>query len=437
LKDSFDVIVCGGGPAGIAAAVCAARMNMSVCIIEQTGCFGGMSTSGLVQFFAHFSDGEKVLVGNFGTEVLKRLRHKKGTSPEDKPDKWNWVVFNNEILKLVYDEMAEESGISIKFFSTVLDVWVEDGTVNSILVSGGKGVYTLRGKVFVDATGDGFVAFMAGAPFWHGDEEGNTQASTLCSVYSNVDWETYYRFLKDTQQEGNLPKTLREAIKDGAFSVPDYHLPAGAFRTGFALAGMNVGHVFGGDMTDSDELSSAMIKGRKVVQEYLNFYKKYVPGFSEAELVSTGSLLGVRETRRIIGEYVLNIDDFLARSSFKDEIGRYNYPVDLHASSSSVADYEEFEENFQTLAYDTGDSYGIPYRSLVPKSVKNLLVAGRCMSTDRKMQASIRVMPCCFLTGQAAGTAAALYVKEDIKDVRDVNITMLRDRLRQDGVYML
>jgi flavin-dependent dehydrogenase len=205
LERNFDVIVCGGGPAGIAAAVSAARLNMNVCIIEQMGCFGGIGTSGLVQFFAPFSDGETILAGNFGKEAVERLRHKGGTSPDDKPDNWDWIPFNNEVLKLVYDEMAEESGVTVKFFSTVVDVQTEEGRISSVLVSGGKGIQLLKANVIVDTTGDGFVSFLAGAPFRYGDEDERTQASTLCSIYSNVDWDTHFEFLKETGQGADLP----------------------------------------------------------------------------------------------------------------------------------------------------------------------------------------------------------------------------------------
>jgi len=144
----------------------------------------------------------------------------------------------------------------------------------------------------------------------------------------------------------------------------------------------------------------------------------------------------VRETRRVVGEYVLSADDFLARRSFPDEIGRYNYPIDIHLSSGSREEYRRFEkEFFQEYRLGRGESYGIPYRSLVPKNVANLLVAGRCFSTDRKMQGSTRVMPCCFITGQAAGTAAALCAEQGVAP-KTLDAEALRARLREAGAHI-
>ena len=143
------------------------------------------------------------------------------------------------------------------------------------------------------------------------------------------------------------------------------------------------------------------------------FYKEYLKGFERMELVASGSLLGIRESRRILGDYVLNLEDFKRRAIFDDEIGRYSYPVDIHASRPGEKEYKQFEEEFRTLRYDKGESYGIPYRTLTPRGLENLLVAGRCISSDRYLQGSVRVMPGCFITGQAAGVAAALAVEHE------------------------
>lgn len=296
-------------------------------------------------------------------------------------------------------------------------------------------MYGLKAKVFVDATGDATLSFFAGVPCKVGGEKGETQAPTLCSVFANVGWDKYRAFLKMTAQGGDLRQTLEKAISEGAFTVPDIHLP-GAFRTGNKVASMNAGHIYGVNCIRDAEITGAMFQGRRVVQEFLDFYRRYVPGFENAELVSTAPLLGVRETRRIVGEYVLNLQDFLQRRSFPDEIGRYSYPIDIHPSSPSHEDFEAFERKFgKELRYANGESYGIPYRSLVPKGVENLFVAGRCISTDREMQGSTRVMPCCFITGQAAGTAAALCAKEGIPNTQ-LDYHILRRQLRKDGAYV-
>jgi hypothetical protein len=229
---------------------------------------------------------------------------------------------------------------------------------------------------------------------------------------------------------------LEQAIADGVITMPDRHLP-GFFSCGDGYGVLNAGHLYGLDCLSDRELSRGMIWGRKMAQEYLTFYRNYVEGCEQMTHLATGSILGVRETRRIVGEYVLGVDDFLGRCSFDDEIGRYNYPIDIHRSSPSLEDHEEFLEEFtRRYRLPDGESYGIPYRSLIPKGCENLMVGGRCISTDRLVQGSARVMPCCFMTGQAAGVAAALCWEQDIA-AKELAPDLLRATLREQGAQIL
>ena len=179
----------------------------------------------------------------------------------------------------------------------------------------------------------------------------------------------------------------------------------------------------------------ALVWGRKLESEYERYDKEYLKGFEKMVLVSTGSLLGIRETRRITGDYVLCLEDFKNRAVFDDEIGRYSYPVDIHASDPSEESYEKFKQDFTTLRYGPGESYGIPYRTLVPAKLSNVLVAGRCVSSDRYIQSSIRVMPGCYITGQAAGVAAAVAIDADT-DTRGVSVPELQGRLLKMGACL-
>jgi hypothetical protein len=189
------------------------------------------------------------------------------------------------------------------------------------------------------------------------------------------------------------------------------------------------------DGTDERSITKALVYGRKLMDEYEVYYKKYLTGYEDMELMATGSLLGIRESRRIMGDYVLNLQDFLNRRVFEDEIGRYSYPVDIHASDASEESYTKFEREYTTLRYGPGESYGIPYRCLIPQNLENVLVAGRCVSTDRAMQASIRVMPGCYITGQAAGAAAALAARKEIT-TRQVKVSELQKLLKEMGAYL-
>ena len=290
-----------------------------------------------------------------------------------------------------------------------------------MVLCGKSGLLTVTAKVDIDCTGDGDLCAFGGGEFAMGDEEGDVMPATLCSLWSNIDFSR-----ANPYQESNL----KEAINDGIFSQPDLHLPGiqGAIEEK-GIGGGNVGHVYGVNPVDEMSLTKAMITGRKTVPEYINYYREYMKdGYENIELIATASILGVRESRRIVCDYMLTVNDFLSRAVFEDEIGRYCYPVDIHPKNASEEEYQKFRQEYEALRYKPGESYGIPYRSLISKSFSNLLTAGRCMGTDRQMQASIRVMPGCFITGQAAGVAAALGC--DAGEARAVSVAKLQNTLK-------
>jgi hypothetical protein len=423
IRHNPDVLVVGGGPAGIAAALAAARQGISVRLVEAHSCLGGMGTAGMVPAFMRFSDGINFLAGGIGQEVLNALQRADGTVPPD------GASIRAEVLKRVYDELLQNAGVPFTFHTQVVDVTVDDGRVREVICAGKGGLFAIRAKVFVDCTGDGDLAAFAGAPFEKGDADGRMMPGTLCSLWAGIDWKKVGESGLDA---GN--SRIEEAFKDGVFTLEDRHLP-GMWRVGGALGGGNIGHTFDLDGTDEESLTRAYLWGRKSLQEYERYYKCYLKGFEQMELVSTGSLLGVRETRRVMGDYVLNLDDFKRMAVFDDEIGRYSYPVDIHVAKPDKESYDKFHKEFLTLCLGKGESYGIPYRVLTPRGLKNILVAGRCVSTDRSMQSSIRVMPGCFITGQAAGVAAAM-VTQSGGDTRRIDIRGLQARLRVMGAYL-
>lgn len=441
---NFDIVVVGGGPSGLAAALAAARKGKEVLILEKTGCLGGMGTSGLVPTFAPLDDGKRILAQGIAEEVVQRLEERGGVSERlrdgrllnDKDESsWLWIQYNHEKLKKLYDDMVEEVGIEVRFSSQFLDVEMYNSEINRLIVLGKEDLFAIKAKSVIDATGDAVIAKKAGSDCVVGGENQEFQAPTLPAIFANVNWHKYEEFLEETNQTHSLDKTLREAIEAGAFEKKDYHLP-GVRKIGRNLVGVNAGHIYNLHPLKTKGITEAMKEGRRLAQEYLDFYRNYVPGFEGADLISTAPLLGVRESRRIIGEYVLNVKDFKNRSSFKDEIGRYNYPIDIHRSEPGLQDHEDFEEEFfESYRYGKGESYGIPFRSLVPKKIDNLLVTGRSISTDRKMQGSTRVMPCAFITGQAAGIAVSLGLDENVKP-DSVPIDKLKKKLRGFGAYI-
>ena len=418
-----DVLVVGGGPAGIAAALAAARQGAAVRLVEAHSCLGGMGTAGMVPAFMQFTDGVNFLADGVGREVLGALRAAGGSVPPD------GMGIRVEVLKRVYDNLLTSAGIPFTFHTQVVDVSAHNGHIHEVICAGKSGLFAIRAKVFVDCTGDGDIASLAGARYEKGDRHGNLMPGTLCSLWTGIDWN---KVRESGLGTGN--SRIEDAFRDGVFTLEDRHLP-GMWRVGTTLGGGNIGHTFGLDGTDEESLTRAYLWGRKSLQEYERYYNGYLKGFEEMELVATGSLLGVRETRRIIGDYILNIDDFKRLSSFEDEIGRYSYPVDIHIAKPDKQSYDRFTKEFTTMRLAKGESYGIPYRILTPKGLDNTLVAGRCVSTDRNMQASIRVMPGCYITGQAAGVAAAMAAQAGT-DTRGFDVRHLQMKLKAMGAYL-
>jgi hypothetical protein len=324
--------------------------------------------------------------------------------------------------------MMQSCGADFAFQTELIAVEVREGRVEYAICVAKSGLFAVRSAVFVDATGDGDLCAWAGAPFEKGDEQNRMMPGTLCSLWNGVEW---------SEAAASLPlqeALIEKAFHAGVFPVLDRHLP-GMWKVGDGLAGGNLGHTFGVDSTDERSVTAALLNGRAMMRQYERYYKEYLPGYQNMNLTATGSMLGVRESRRILGDYVLHLDDFTRRAVFEDEIGRYAYPVDIHASTPDPQAYQQFEREFKSLRYARGESYGIPYRCLLPRGLDNVLVAGRCVSTDRSLQGSLRVMPGCYITGQAAGMAAALAV-EGKTGTRGVDVGQLQARLKALGGYL-
>ena len=416
IRHNVDVFVAGGGPAGIAAAITAARLGSKVFLAEAIGCLGGMGTAGGVPLFLQFSDGVNFLAGDIGKEIQNKNAELGKVGD----------IIRAEILKEIYEDMMQDAGVEFTYFTNLIDVITDGSYVETAIISSKSGIFGVKAKMFIDCTGDGDLSAMAGAEYEKGDENGSMMAPTLCSIWSGIDWNR----TNLSKQEENLEL----AFKDNIFTDKDRHLP-GMFKTGDSTANGNLGHAFGADGTDETSLTKAIMEQRKKLREYELYYKKYLTGFENMMLVATPPLLGVRETRRITGDYILNLDDFKSRAVFDDEIGRFSYPVDVHASDSGDKNYRIYAEDFKNLRYGNGESYGIPYRIITPKGLDNVLVAGRCVSSDRYIQGSVRVMTGCYITGQAAGAAAYMAIEKNTH-IRGFDIKILQKKLKNIGVYL-
>jgi hypothetical protein len=430
LESGYDLLVAGGGPAGCAAAICAARLGARVLLVEAEGCLGGMGTSGLVTAFDPMADGKRGLVGGLMREIVEALYERGELGPDVTPDNWRtryhcWTPFRVEGLKLLLDELAADAGVEVRFFTTVVEADASASEVRGAVVHNIEGHKFIEAKAFIDCTGDAVLADMCGVQC---RTNPGFMPGTLCSLHAGIDWNRVPPY-------DECQKLLLQAVADGHFSQPDRHLP-GMSRVGHSLGYLNGGHLFGKDMLTCKGRTEGMVLGRRLVREYVAFYRKYVEGCEEMELVTTAALPGVRETRRIVGEYELTFEDYIARRQFPDQIGVFNKRVDIHVRDCSDAEYERFVKEYNdTGRLGVGECFGLPYRILVPKGWKNLWVAGRCNSSDVRVHGSIRVMPAAAMMGQAAGTAAVQSIRTG-RHAFEIECRELVTSLREQGAYL-
>lgn len=412
-EQHYDVIIAGGGPAGCAAAIAAARQGAKTLVIEATTCLGGMATAGMVSKWAPFTDKESILYRSIPLEILMRY---KAAATDVPADKWDWVPIYPELLKRVYDEMLAQAGATVLFSSMVVDVAVENGYIQNLIVANKSGLTPYRAGCYIDCTGDADVAAFAGVPFEKGDEDGFLQYASLCYAIANVDIDKLngkyissnpkYNFWQPIIAEGRHPNVTDHF-------VPSYQKP------GIIYA--NAGDLVGVDGTNPESVSAAYVKGRALAQDFLNALIDYEPeAFKDAVIVATAPAMGIRETRRIHGDYCLSVDDYIAKRSFPDEICRNCYYMDCHDPDP--------EKDLNVRLYGPGDSHGIPWRSLLPKGVENLIVAGRSICMERMALASIRVMPNCLAMGEAAGIGAALAAKENV-GIRQIDAQQIIEKI--------
>ena len=428
VNSDYDVIVAGGGPAGCTAAAAAAREGVKTLLIESTGALGGMGTSGLVPAWCPFTDKEKIIYSGLAEKVLKDTMAGMPHVPEDRFD---WTPIDPERLKRVYDDLVTENGADILFNTFMSALEAEDGTVSAVICANKAGLTAYKAKVFVDCTGDADIAAWAGAEFQKGDETGDIQPATHCFILSNVDMYAYTNGpMIRTRQKGSIIDRILEGGKYP--EIPDAH--ACNSISGPGSVGFNAGHIWDVDNTKPETVSKALVEGRKMADAFRRALKEYFPeAFGNAWLSQTGSLLGIRETRRIVGDYTVTIDDFKELRSFDDEICRNCYYIDVHHKKCEVG--TDKARGAESYHLDKGQSHGIPYRSLIPKGLKNVLVAGRSISTDRPTQGSTRVMPVCLAMGEGAGAAAGMAAAGN-GEVREVDTDKLRSKLKKYGAYL-
>lgn len=417
---NYDVIVLGGGFTGCAAAIAAARQGVKVLLIEASGYLGGAASNCLIYPFMRYSttvvgkDGSKsthVLSRGIFTELADELR-KRG----------NGKSFYDEDLKVILDEKTIEAGVEVLFHATLCGVTKNGNHIESVSVATKAGVISFGAKEFVDCTGDADLTAMAGVPTHLGrDSDHLCQPMTLCFRVANVDKPAFFAARNVWQP------LYKEWLKAGKFSNPREDILVFDHPTANLLH-FNTTRVVKHNPVDPFDVTKAEMEARRQVVELMNFFKvNNIPGMEKAELVYTAPSIGVRESRMLTGEYVLDGDTLLSCKKFDDAIAAGNYDIDIHNPEGTGTSHHFFEE---------GTWYTIPFRSLIPKEADcdNLLVGGRCISVDHEAQASIRIMPICCTTGEAAGVGAAVAAKAGVA-VQKTDVKAVQKILTESGAY--
>ena len=420
---AVDVLVCGGGMAGTVAAVAAARAGARVLLIERWGFLGGSATAGAVgQFVGWETAAGRQIIQGLAEEVVQRLEWRGGSGGHTRfimstGHPMDQVSYDPERLKLVLDEMAAEAGVHLLFHATVLDV-VRQGSAIAVVTALTKaGPLVVRPRMVIDASGDLDVLHRAGAEFLPLEPDEAPQPATMMFRFGPIDFD---RFGALTSAE--LQELCRRGVESGALARAALHQSRvpGTDDGWFNVSRVSL------DATDPFALSAGEVEGRRQAFAAADFLSAHVPGCERGRLVALAAQLGIRESRRMRGDFVLTADDLRAERRFPDAIAVAAYPMDIHPAKGTGL-------HFETLGDDR--SYEIPYRCLIPAGLDNALVAGRGISASHGAHASTRVMPTTMAVGQAAGTAAALACAGN-GGVRQVDGAQLRERLRRDGAYL-
>lgn len=432
LREEVDVLVVGGGPAGIGAAIAAAREGLRVTLLEKRGFLGGNVTDSHVGIANHYMRHVPFCSSGIYAEMERGFYADYGRS--------HFVSeterLHNEYMKLFLDGFVLEEGIDLLLHAFVGDVVMAGDRIDAVAVYTKKGPIAYRAAIVVDATGDGDVAAFAGVPFKQGREsDGLCQPGTLMFSVAGVDMDYFSR------QEHNI-WSIRDQLSrlrdEGRYSLMHNRLPflGGLTDAGLAME-MNYTETYGADSTDSDSLTRANVTARLQISEFIDYLRKNVHGMERIELASIASEIGFRDSRRIQGRYELTLDDIENDRRFDDSIFLFPRFYDLHALDGDWTQPSVIAKNSASMHQSPrpGQVFSVPYRCIVPEKVNNLLVAGRCMCTDHEAESAIRHVYACMQGGQAAGVAAGIALRDSTAPAK-VDVGKLQGRLREVGVVL-
>ncbi len=419
MKTHYDLIVVGGGFAGVAAALAAAEQGVEVLLIERHNCLGGAACHGLVMpFMPYFTrdpakDRVIPLCGSLFVEIVRRMNALLG-----RPDNPFDQLFDEEALKLILNRLCVERGVTLLYHTAVIASAVKDGRVTA-LTAMCKGVaLTLTADAFIDATGDAELSVLAGCETRLGRASDSLcQPMTLCFRMSGVDpdgFRTIRALINPLYKEKKAAGLIRNPREDV--------LIFDNFNSG--VLHFNTTRVVRRSPVDPFDLTAAELEAREQVFEILAFLKAHFECFKNARILSTALQIGIRESRKVVGEYTLTVEDLKRLARFSDGIAVANYDIDIHNPEGAGTSHYYF---------GPGEWYEIPYRCLVPRGMRNLLVAGRCISSTHEAQASFRIMPFCSELGEAAGVAVSV-AKATGRDTAGVDVEAVRELLRGRGI---
>ncbi|WP_130890040.1 FAD-dependent oxidoreductase [Fusobacterium ulcerans] len=414
-KLKYDVVVIGGGAAGISAAIGAKKRGQSVVLIERSSCLGGQATNANVaSYCGFFTSGSepKQIIGGVGQMVLDKLAAIGKYDGYRLSTVGNAIVpLDSEALKFVLDELVLENEIPTLLYCTLIKAKTENSKITMIECVDDMGSIFIEGKAFVDASGDGNLAYLAGAEIIFGNPEGITQMSTNIMRIGNFD-------ISIKLSPDVIEKAIQAAKKDGFKNLSkDSGIIFKAEQYGYAiLPSIQVGSL------DCSTLTACEMNTRRQAQEYIEAFRKYIPGMENCTLISTGPKLGIRESRHIVGKYTLSLDEVLNAVKNKRGIARGAWPCENHQKLDKMAEYLWVKDN---------DYYEIPIDILLSKNIKNLWSAGRTVSADSMAFASVRVMGISFGTGHAAGVGAA-YMAE----YGEIDINSIKSELKKQGAIL-
>ena len=441
IKETYDLVVCGGGFSGFSTAYSAAREGLKVLLVERNASLGGVGTNGLVNHILgeRFMDNTEVktCVGGLFSKLEEEILKIDGAVDFKKVDldlpPHGWIstlgiglIFDKEKMKLLLEQMLISVGVKILYMTDIVDVITQDDTISGIVVHNKSGLYCIKAKYFADATGDADVCEMSGVETYKGDEEGGLAAASLEMHLENVDYNELNAYMQNTR-DIRFKAIIEDLKEKGLWKFP-YEIFISVMLTEKDTFMINTIRQVGIDGTNAKSINQAIIDGRKENFELFEVAKKYFPGFKNARIREIAPVIGIRETRRIKGEYTLTVEDLITGKDFEDSIALSGYGWDM--PNPKKPSYQPFH-GVAKKSHITQ----IPYRCLLPKGVSNLITVGRCISVEREVLGPIRVMGPCIAMGEAAGIATALAFENNTA-YNKLNTDELRQKIVLNGGFV-